>query len=101
MANGRNISPEKEYWDTSISPQKNPPFSNPTHTKKKKEEPAARTIFCSKFKAKHLPQEFPFKISTCHICTGHHLLPQGTRVNLARIEVDPPSLNTLPPLPDP
>ena len=101
MANMRNISPEKGNRDTSISPQKKPPFSNPSHIKKKKEESVARTIFCSKCKVKHLPQECPFKISTCHICTGHHLFPQGTRVNLARIEVDPPSLNTLPPLLDP
>ena len=63
MDNGRNISPEKEYWDTPVSP----PFNNPTHTKKKKEELATRNIFCSKCKAKHLPQECPFKISTCHI----------------------------------
>ena len=53
MANGRKISPEKEYWDTSVSPQKNPLFSNPTHTKKNKEDLATRTIFCSKCKAKH------------------------------------------------
>ena len=53
MANGRKISPEKEYWDTSVSPQKNPLFSNPTHTKKNKEDFATRTIFCSKCKAKH------------------------------------------------
>ena len=36
MANGRNISLEKEYWDTSVPPQKKPPFSNPNHTKKNK-----------------------------------------------------------------
>ena len=53
MANGRKISPEKEYWDTSVSPQKNPLFSNPTHTNKNKEDLATRTIFCSKCKAKH------------------------------------------------
>ena len=75
MKNGRKISPEKEYWDTSVSPQKKPPFSNPSHIKKKKEESVARTIFCSKCKVKHLPQECPFKISTCHICTGHHIFP--------------------------
>ena len=67
MANGRKISPKKEYWDTSVSAHKNPPFRNPTHTKKNKEESAARTIFCSKCKAKHLRQECPFNLHMSYL----------------------------------
>ena len=105
--NRMNISPGKECWDAPFSLWKKPSrythFRNQTYMKKQEEERAAKSNFCPRCKTKHPEQECPLKkTSTCHICMGHHVFPQGIKVDPTKIEVTVgiPSPKTLPP-PDP
>ena len=105
MANWRKISSTKECWDTPFSPRKKPSrythFRNQTYMKKREEERAVKSNLCPRCETKHPQQECPLnKISTCHICTGHHVFPQGIKVDPTKIEVTiglPSLKKTLPP----
>ena len=92
MVDQRKISPGKEHWDVPFSLQKKPSrythFRNQTYMKKLEEERAAKSIFCPICKTKHSQQECPLnKIYACHICTEHHVFPQGIKVDPTNIEV--------------
>ena len=71
--------------------------------KNQEDERAAKRNVCPRYETKHPQQEFLLnKTSTCHICIGHHVFPQGIKVGPTKIEViiGLPSPKTLPP-PDP
>ena len=71
--------------------------------KKQEEEQAVKRNFCPKCETKHPQHEWPLnKTSACHICMGHHVLPQGIKMDPTKTEViiELPFPKTLPP-PDP
>ena len=69
--------------------------------KKQEEERAAKSNLCPRCETKHPQHECPLnKTSACHICMGHHVLPQGIKVDPTKIEVivGLPSPKNIPPL---
>ena len=104
MGDQRNIYLGKEFWASPFPPRKKPSrythFKNQTYIKNQEEERAAKSNFCPKCKTKHPQQECPLKkTSTCYICMGHHVFPQGIKMDPIKIEViiGFPFPNTLPP----
>ena len=104
MGDRRNISPGKQRWDAPFSPRNKPSrythFRTQTYMKKQKEERVVKRNFHPKCETKHPQQECPSnKTSACHICMGHHVFPQGIKMDPTKIEliIGLPSPNTLPP----
>ena len=92
MSDQRNISPGKACWVFPFPPQKKPSrythSRNQTYIKNQEEERATKSNVCPKCKTKHPRQECPLnKIPPCYICMGHHIFPQGIKMDPIKIEV--------------
>ena len=64
------------------------PSRNKNYIKKQEEEREAKSSDFPKCKTEHHRQECPLnKIPPCYICMGHHVFPQGIKMDPIKIEV--------------